>query len=82
MLSKAIGCWPCFSTAPIPPPQESHSTTKILEKSGNASMGQLLITYFIFWNAFSASSFHLKASFLVKLMSGEVILDNPFTNFL
>ena len=35
MLSKAIGCWPCFRTTPTPPPEASHSTTKGLEKSSN-----------------------------------------------
>jgi len=47
---------PCNNTAPIPTPDASHSSSKVLKKSGKARTGALVTRVFIFWKAFSCFS--------------------------
>lgn len=44
----------------MPLPDASHSTTKIVEKSGNAKTGDSDYACFYFMNALSDSSLHVK----------------------
>jgi hypothetical protein len=51
-LKKAMGLLPCTKMAPIPIPEESHSISKVLLKSGNANTGVEHNLYLIVVNAF------------------------------
>ena len=75
MLSYAIGFLSRIKTTPIPSPETSHSNTKGLEKSSNASTKQLLIISFIFQKDFFSSSSQLNSPFLVRSIKGAVKLE-------
>ena len=66
----------------MPSLDASHSKTNGLEKSGNARIGQFLITSFTLWKYFLAPSFHWKAYFFIKSLRGEVSWDNLFTTLM
>ena len=72
-LSNAIGLSSCIKTIPTPIPDASHSTINGLLKSRLASTGVYVTASLSLLNASSATSFHLKASFFVKSISGDAI---------
>ena len=58
--------------------EASHSTTKGLEKSGNASMGQLLITYFIFLEGIFSLFIPLESILLSQIIEWRSQIGEPF----
>ena len=70
LLKKAIGCLPCYSTAPILEPEASVSTMKGLVKSGSANTGELVTAVFKFWKATVASGVHANPSLVRSHESG------------
>lgn len=58
LLMNAIGHSCCVNTAPILSPEASHLMLKDSLKFGVARVGVVVIAFFRFSNAFSASSVH------------------------
>ena len=79
---KSYRVSPCINIASIPSPDASHSKTNGCVKSGNASMGQLLITSLSLSKARCAVSDELNAPFFVKSIRGAKSYEKPLMNFL
>jgi len=71
LLKNAIGRPSCINTAPRPDPEASVSTTKVLEKSGKAKTGKVVMANFKVSNALEAASVHTNAPFFSKSVRGR-----------
>lgn len=66
----------------MPDPDASHSTSKVIEKSGSASAGACIIAAFRAANTVLASVFHVKVFFRSKLVRVLAMRPYPAINFL
>ena len=67
---------PCNKTAPMPTPDASHSSSKVLAKFGKARMSALVSWAFILLKACSCFSFQQNGvSFFTNSLSGEARLE-------